>query len=397
MKTGWSRSFSLGAVAFIFLVIGYQSALFIHKAAVARIVAESVRDSVVADGTEGTHEAAGVAERAVGLRGSDVAREENAKALENKDLARGAGVSREQFETGSGGGSEGLSREQKKEEVRKEIVRNFRPREEFRFNPNTVSAGELERLGFSEKQAASIVAYREKGGRFNRPEDFARSYVVSDEMFARLEKWIDIPLLNINEADSAAFDALPGIGPAFARRMVAYRESLGGLYSSPDQLLEIYNFDEERYSKIRDLITVAYPSCSRPVAGASSGTAGPGSASSSGSSSAASGAATPASPSAASAGSTAGSSAGSSASGAAAPADTIPAPLLDPLPVLRLWSAPEDSLRRHPYIGSWKTAHAIQLYKASAPRSDWSLDGLVRAGVLTPELATRLSRHYRLE
>lgn len=328
MKTGWSRSFSLGAVAFIFLVIGYQSALFIHKASVARIVAESVRDSVVAERAVGTHEAAGVAERAVGLRGSAVACEDNAKALEDKDLARGAGVSREQLETGSSGGSEGRSRERKKEEVRKEIVRNFRPREEFRFDPNTASAGELERLGFSEKQAASIVAYREKGGRFNRPEDFARSYVVSDEMFARLEKWIDIPLLNINEADSAAFDALPGIGPAFARRMVAYRESLGGLYSSPDQLLEIYNFDEERYEKIRDLITVDP---------------------------------------------------------------------LDPLPVLRLWSAPEDSLRRHPYIGSWKTAHAIQLYKASAPRTDWSLDGLVRAGVLTPELATRLSRYYRLE
>lgn len=350
MKTGWSRSFSLGAVAFIFLVIGYQSALFIHKAAVARIVAEG---------------------------DSAVAREENAKALEDKDLARGKGVSREKLETGSGGGSEGRSRERKKEEVRKEIVRNFRPREEFRFDPNTVSAGELERLGFSEKQAASIVAYREKGGRFNRPEDFARSYVVSDEMFERLEKWIDIPLLNINEADSAAFDALPGIGPTFASRMVAYRESLGGLYSSPDQLLEIYNFDEERYSKIRDLITVAYPSGSRPVASASSGgsgTVGPGSASSSGSASAA-----------------------SAASSAADPADAVPAPLLDPLPVLRFWSAPEDSLRRHPYIGSWKTAHAIQLYKASAPRSDWSLDGLVRAGVLTPELATRLSRYYRLE
>lgn len=353
MKTGWSRSFSLGAVAFIFLVIGYQSALFIHKAAVARIVAESVRDSVVAEGAVGLSEAAGVVERAVGLRGSTVAREENAKALEDKDLACGAGVSCEQLETGPGGGSEGRSRERKKEEVRKEIVRNFRPREEFRFDPNTVSAGELERLGFSEKQAASIVAYREKGGRFNRPEDFARSYVVSDEMFARLEKWIDIPLLNINEADSAAFDALPGIGPAFARRMVAYRESLGGLYSSPDQLLEIYNFDEERYSKIRDLITVAYPSGS--VGSAPAGF------------------------------------------GAADPADAVPAPLLDPLPVLRFWSAPEDSLRRHPYIGSWKTAHAIQLYKASAPRSDWSLDGLVRAGVLTPELATRLSRYYRLE
>ena len=53
-----SASFILGAVALLFLIIGYQAALFIHKASVARIVANHdhpdtvfvFRDSMTFDG-----------------------------------------------------------------------------------------------------------------------------------------------------------------------------------------------------------------------------------------------------------------------------------------------------------------------------------------------------------
>ena len=131
--------------------------------------------------------------------------------------------------------------------------------ESFRFNPNEATLEELQRLGFSEKQAQSIVNYRLKGGRFHRAADFAKSYVVADSVFRRLEPFIDIPKLDINTADSAAFDALPGIGPWFAAKMVEYRSSLGG-YGSTRQLLDIYRFDKERYEGIEDLIY-----CSNPV------------------------------------------------------------------------------------------------------------------------------------
>ena len=130
--------------------------------------------------------------------------------------------------------------------------------ESFKFNPNTASPEDLERLGFSPKQAQSIINYREKGGRFRRKEDFAKSYVVADSVYRRLEPFIDIPKLDINKADSAAFDALPGIGPYFAAKMVGYREELGG-YSSPEQLKEIWNFGEERYDKLSDLIECSEP------------------------------------------------------------------------------------------------------------------------------------------
>ena len=133
-----------------------------------------------------------------------------------------------------------------------------RPVESFRFNPNTVSAEDLQRLGFSEKQVLAIVHYREKGGRFRRKEDFAKSFVVADSVYERLAPFIDIPRLDINRADSTELLALPGIGPYFAGKVVAYRQLLGG-YSCPEQLLEIYHFDQEKYDGLKDLICCSQP------------------------------------------------------------------------------------------------------------------------------------------
>ena len=127
--------------------------------------------------------------------------------------------------------------------------------ESFRFDPNTVSVDDLMRLGFSQKQAESIDNYRKKGGRFRRKSDFAKSYVVEDSVYRRLEKYIDIPKIDINKADSAAFETLPGIGKFFAAKMVSYRRELGG-YSYPEQLMDIWHFDQEKYDGLKDLIIV---------------------------------------------------------------------------------------------------------------------------------------------
>lgn len=124
----------------------------------------------------------------------------------------------------------------------------------FPFNPNTADVEELQRLGFSPKQAAAIDNYRKKGGRFRRPGDFAKSFVVSEEMFARLEPYIRIPKVNLNTADSAALDALPGIGPYLVRKILEHRAQIGG-FMSPEQLMDIDYFDRERYEDLKDLVT----------------------------------------------------------------------------------------------------------------------------------------------
>ena len=124
------------------------------------------------------------------------------------------------------------------------------------------------RLGFSEKQAQSIDNYRAKGGLFRRKADFAKSFVVSDSVYKRLESFIDIPKTDINKADSAAFDALPGVGGWTAAKMVEYRSRLHG-YSCAEQLMEIYRFDRERYDGLKDLICCSpappYPLWSLPT------------------------------------------------------------------------------------------------------------------------------------
>ena len=140
----------------------------------------------------------------------------------------------------------------------RQVRRAHRPVENFAFNPNTVSFEDLQRLGFSPRQAQSIVNYREKGGRFARAEDFGKSYVVSDSVFRRLRPFIRIPKLDINSADSAAFDDLPGIGPYYASQIVRYRTQLGG-YASTEQLKDLYRFDEEKFAKIEDLIECKTP------------------------------------------------------------------------------------------------------------------------------------------
>ena len=140
----------------------------------------------------------------------------------------------------------------------RQVRRAHRPVENFAFNPNTVSLEDLQRLGFSQRQAQSIVNYREKGGRFARAEDFGKSYVVSDSVFRRLRPFIRIPKLDINSADSAAFDDLPGIGPYYASQIVKYRTQLGG-YASTEQLMDLYRFDEEQFAKIEDLIECKTP------------------------------------------------------------------------------------------------------------------------------------------
>ena len=140
-----------------------------------------------------------------------------------------------------------------------QVRRATRRVESFRFNPNTVSVEDLIRLGFSEKQAQAIDNYRTKGGRFRRKADFAKSFVVADSVFRRLEPFIDIPRVDLNRADSAALDALPGIGPYYAAKIVGYRAELGG-YSYPEQLMDLYRFDREKYDALQDLVF-----CSKPA------------------------------------------------------------------------------------------------------------------------------------
>ena len=236
----FSASFITGAIALVFLVTGYQTALFVHRAATARIIANRDAPDTVY-----------VVDRAL-------ARE----ILEEMYGGPGpAGSGRSMSGTGASSvapsGDVAVRRNAQHSPQAQKVREQNAPRsfECFPFDPNTVSVEDLQRLGFTLKQAQSIDNYRSKGGRFRRKSDFAKSYVVADSVYERLEPYINIPLLDINAADSAAFDALPGIGPYFAAKMVSYRAELGG-YSFKEQLMDIRGFDEEKFVGLEDLVRV---------------------------------------------------------------------------------------------------------------------------------------------
>ena len=57
-----------------------------------------------------------------------------------------------------------------------------------------------------------------------------------------------------------------------------------------------------------------------------------------------------------------------------------------------LWTLPADSLCRHPYIADRETARAIVLFRRNNPPESWNVADLERAGILSSESASKLSR-----
>jgi competence protein ComEA len=133
----------------------------------------------------------------------------------------------------------------------------------FKFNPNTSTAADWQKLGLTAKQAAIIKNYTAKGGRFRKAEDLKKIYGLTKVDYARLapfiiiaeEKTADNVVVELNSADSAKLTSVEGIGPGFAKRIIYYRERLGG-FVSKEQLKEVYGLDELKYKEVAGQLKV---------------------------------------------------------------------------------------------------------------------------------------------
>ncbi len=159
----------------------------------------------------------------------------------------------------------------------------------FKFDPNSASSSELHRLGLSQKQIRVVKNYLAKGGRFYKTEDFKKIYSISEAQYTVLEPFIQIIqnkgfssreqklpedkdhvsklgnstlIVELNTADSVMLDQLRGIGPAFASRIIRFRNRLGGFYRK-EQLKEVYGMDSLRYSQIENQLVVNASSVNR--------------------------------------------------------------------------------------------------------------------------------------
>ena len=175
----------------------------------------------------------------------------------------------------------------------------------FPFDPNTADSTQLLRLGLQRWQVRNIYRYRQKGGVYRQPSDFARLYGLTVKQYKALAPYIRIspdylpastlfpehrnngerkeyshssgnngeltntnspssikspqlesskprysPKLSpgetviLNTADTTALQRVPGIGSYYSKAILRYAQRLGG-YCRVEQLLEINGFPEE--------------------------------------------------------------------------------------------------------------------------------------------------------
>jgi competence protein ComEA len=62
-------------------------------------------------------------------------------------------------------------------------------------------------------------------------------------------------MVNINTADQAALESLPGVGPVTARSILDYRTEKGG-FTSVDELLEVSGIGDATLAKISPYCTL---------------------------------------------------------------------------------------------------------------------------------------------
>ena len=62
--------------------------------------------------------------------------------------------------------------------------------------------------------------------------------------------------IDLNTADSAALETVPGIGKSLSQRILAFREK-NGAFQSVDDLLKVQGIGEKSIQKLRPYLTVA--------------------------------------------------------------------------------------------------------------------------------------------
>lgn len=144
----------------------------------------------------------------------------------------------------------------------------------FPFDPNIITTSDWQRLGLRERTAKTILNYVSKGGRFYKPEDLQKIWGLPEGFYNRVKDYIRLPekekrtpfynenspeftkterrpfVVNVNEADTAALIALPGIGSKLSARIISFREKLGGFYSV-EQVGETYGLPDSTFQKIK--------------------------------------------------------------------------------------------------------------------------------------------------
>ncbi len=151
---------------------------------------------------------------------------------------------------------------------------------EFDFNPNTISYDSLILIGISKRAARNWTKYISNGGKFRIKNDIKKIYNLKEKNFSRIKKHILLPdsieysksivikkafkkkyftqkdlKIELNSSTPEELKKLNGIGEKLSKRIVKFRDKLGGFYSI-DQLKEVYGLPLDTYEKIKGNLTI---------------------------------------------------------------------------------------------------------------------------------------------
>jgi DNA uptake protein ComE-like DNA-binding protein len=141
------------------------------------------------------------------------------------------------------------------------------------FDPNTLDKEQWQKLGFSEKQTATILKYKNiVGGKFMSKEQLKKCYAISDEKSRELESFILLPEIAENgnskgfntygkkeitisgKFNPDRFSANDWLKMGFSERqaeaILKYRNYLGGSFISKEKFKECFIISPENYSKL---------------------------------------------------------------------------------------------------------------------------------------------------
>lgn len=157
-------------------------------------------------------------------------------------------------------------------ETRDSEARRARPLEPGEtLDPNRSPAEELDRLpGVGAATAEAIVQTRVTQGGFHQPEDLLDVPGIGPARLAKIRDHLDfsrgVPLelrrqasreasVDPNRATDQELQALPGIGPSLARRILDFRRDQGP-FRTPDDLLKVRGIGPKILERLRPLIRI---------------------------------------------------------------------------------------------------------------------------------------------
>jgi len=142
-------------------------------------------------------------------------------------------------------------------------------------NTNTATFNELLNIGFGKKQAYNCLNFRKAGGIFYSVNDLQKLYSLSKEDYLRIKSYIHIPKkinnefdyktsnslkkienkkiktkIDLNTCDTTLLKTIPGIGSFRAKKLIEYRNKLGG-YFEAGQLFSVYSIDSNAVASIK--------------------------------------------------------------------------------------------------------------------------------------------------